>query len=131
MVVGPNHPWAKRRIRVEDLSGEPFVSREKGSGTREIIAHALEEMGDVSLNIQTEISSTSGIKEAVEAGMGFSIISRATIRLELKAGILAVAEGFTIPRRFTLIHHPSAPMSRIEESFFDFLTNISERERPA
>lgn len=125
VVVAPDHPWAKRRICVEDLSGEPFVSREEGSGTRKIVEHSLEKMG-VSLNVKTEISSTSGIKEAVEAGLGFSIVSRAALRLELRTGTLAVAEGFAIPRRFTLVRHPSASMTRIEESFHDFLMSIRE-----
>ncbi len=129
VVVSPKHPWARRSISVGDLSGEPFVSREEGSGTREIVEHALESAG-VSLNIQTEIGSTSGIKEAVEAGMGFSIISRAAIRLELKSETLAVAEGFTIPRRFTLIRHPSAAMSRIEESFYGYLMRVRESFDP-
>lgn len=127
VVVAPDHPWAKRRICVEDLSGEPFVSREKGSGTREIVEHSLESTG-ISLNIQTEIGSTSGIKEAVEAGLGFSIVSRAALRLELRTGTLTVAEGFAIPRRFTLVRHPSATMNRIEESFYGYLMRVREAE---
>jgi DNA-binding transcriptional LysR family regulator len=75
----------------------------------------------ITLNVEMELGSTSAIKEAIEAGLGFSILSRETIRLELRAGILAVAEGVVIPRRFTLIKDPAAELSAAEETFLDYL----------
>jgi DNA-binding transcriptional LysR family regulator len=127
VVVTPGHPWTRRGIIVEDLPKEPFISREKGSGTREVIERALREMGDVSLNIQMEIGSTSGIKEAIEAGLGFSILSRAAIRLEVRAGNLAIADGVVISRRFSLIRHTSAKMSPVEQGFYDYLMRVREK----
>ncbi len=126
VVVSPGHRWARRQITTEDLPREPFISREKGSGTRGVIERALEEMG-VSLDVQSEIGSTSGIKEAIEAGFGFSILSRATIRLEVQAGRLTVAEGVTIPRRFTLIRHSSTTLSLAEQGFYKHLLRVRER----
>ncbi len=120
VVVSPGHRWAKRRVEYEELSGEAFISREKGSGTRDVVEHTLEKMG-VSLDVEMELGSTSAIKEAIEAGIGFSILSRETIRLELRAGILAVAEGVVIPRRFTLIQNPAAEPSAAEKTFLDYL----------
>lgn len=127
VVVSPMHRWARRRVSLEDLPKEPFISRERGSGTRAVIEQALKDMGDVELNIQSEIGSTSGIKEAIEAGFGFSILSRATIRLEVQTGSLAVAEGFSIPRRFTLIRSPGASLSVAEQGFYDHLMRVRER----
>lgn len=126
VVVSPGHRWARRQITIEDLPREPFISREKGSGTRGVIERALAEMG-VTLDVQSEIGSTSGIKEAIEAGFGFSILSRATIRLEVQAKRLAVAEGVTIPRRFTLIRHPSTALSLAEQGFYEHLLAVRER----
>lgn len=126
VVVSPGHRWARRQITVEDLPREPFISREKGSGTRGVIERSLEEMG-VSLSVQSEIGSTSGIKEAIEAGFGFSMLSRATIRLEVEAGRLAVAEGVAIPRRFTLIRHSSPTLSLAERGFHEHLLEVRER----
>jgi DNA-binding transcriptional LysR family regulator len=38
LAVPAGHPWAKRRsVRLADVSGQPFVLREKGSGTRETL----------------------------------------------------------------------------------------------
>ncbi len=126
VVVAPNHRWARQQVDAEDLSEEPFISREKGSGTRQAIEGALEEMG-VSLNVRMEIGSTSAIKEAIEARLGFSILSRETIRLELEGGYLAVAEGVVIPRRFSIVRYPSADMSLVERAFHDYLLGMRER----
>lgn len=128
VVVPPRHRWARGGVRAEELSEEPFISREKGSGTREVVERALSELG-VELRVEMEIGSTSAIKEAIEAGMGFSIFSRAAVQLELEAGRLAVAEGFEIPRRFTLIRHPSAEMTPAEERFCEYLFRVCERFR--
>lgn len=126
VVVSSGHRWAHRHVGTEELSEEPFISREKGSGTRQVIENALEEMG-VSLNVQMEIGSTSAIKEAIEAGLGFSILSRETIRLELETGHLMLAEDFIIPRHFSLVCHPSAAMSLAERAFYDYLLGVHER----
>lgn len=126
VVVSPGHSWARREITVEDLPEQPFISRERGSGTREIVERALAETG-ISLNIQMEIGSTSGIKEAIAAGLGFSILSRAAIRVEVGGGNLVVAEGVVISRRFTLIRHPSATMSPVERGFYDHLMRVREQ----
>jgi DNA-binding transcriptional LysR family regulator len=43
LVVSPTHPWAKRKsFKLEELTGQSLVMREKGSGTRELIESALD-----------------------------------------------------------------------------------------
>lgn len=121
VVVAPDHPWARHHISFSDLSSEHFISRERGSGTRDIVERALSGAGASELDIRMELGSTSAIKEAIEAGLGFSILSRTTIRLELMAGTLAVAEGVTIPRHFTLIRNPATDSSPLERRFYDYL----------
>ncbi len=123
-VVAPTHPWVRRPLAPAELPKEPFVSRERGSGTREVIENHLSRIG-VALDVRMELGSTSAIKEAIEAGLGFSILSRETIRLEVEAGHLAIAEGFAIPRRFTLIRSPSSVLNPIEQGFYDHLLQLS------
>ncbi|ABG04576.1 transcriptional regulator, LysR family [Rubrobacter xylanophilus DSM 9941] len=123
VVVRPGHPWARRGVRPQELSREPFISREKGSGTREVVERAISDRG-LSLDVRMELGSTSAIKEAIEAGLGFSLLSREAIRLELGAGHLAVARGFSVSRRFTLIRNPSAELNATEQGFCDYLLGI-------
>jgi len=127
VVVAPGHPWVREGVEAGKLGSEPFISREKGSGTREVIERAVSEMGIV-LDVRMELGSTGAIKEAIEAGLGFSLLSRETIRLEIEAGHLAVAEGFSIPRRFTMIRNPSAELNPTERKFFEYLLGICRRD---
>lgn len=126
VVVAPGHRWAKRPIKPRELSEEPFISREEGSGTREIIEGAVSGMG-VELDVRMELGSTSAIKEAIEAGLGYSILSRETIRLEVESGHLVVVEGFGIPRRFTLLRNPATSLNPTEQAFQNYLLDLGRR----
>ena len=92
VVVPPDHPIATRvSITMEELMNYPFICREEGSGTREVIIEYLTKMGldRNGLNVCLELGSPESIKGAVEAGMGVSILSHATIAKELSLGTLA------------------------------------------
>lgn len=127
VVVTPDHPWTRGRISPEDLADEAFISREKGSTTRKVIEQALEERCGIVLDTRMELGSTTAIKEAIEAGLGFSILSRVTIRRELRAGVLAVVEGFVIPRSYAVVRHPSASLNAAEQRFYDYLVGMNRR----
>ncbi len=122
VVVGPTHPWAQQRMSLEDLSREQFISREKESAVRAIAERALEERG-ITLNIRMELGSTMAVEEIIEAGWGFSILSRADVQRRLEAGTLVEVEGFSIPWNFKLIRRPSAHLSLAEQLFCEFLLN--------
>jgi len=86
VVVPPDHPLAKRRsISPRDLSKYPFITREEGSGTREVIESYLAANGGgfEVLELVMELGSPEAIKGAVAAGLGISILSRATLSKEL------------------------------------------------
>lgn len=74
-----------------------------------------------------ELASTTAIKEAIEADLGFSILSRLTIRQELKAGILAAADGFAIPWSFVVVRHPSNVLNTTERPFHEYLVTLGKR----
>jgi DNA-binding transcriptional LysR family regulator len=127
VVVPTDHAWTRRPLTPAGLQEEPFISRERGSGTREVIENHLDKIG-ITLDVRMELGSTSAIKEAIEAGLGFSILSRETIRLEVEAGHLAVVEGFAIPRRFTLIRSPSSTLNPTEQGFYDYLLQFGRQD---
>ena len=93
LIAAPDHDLVKRggKVKASDIVNYPFVSREEGSGTREVIMQYLFEakvsLGD--MNICLELGSPESIKGAVEAGMGITIISRSIIGKELKLNTLA------------------------------------------
>lgn len=91
-ICPPHHPLtAKDKVTVQDLAGLPFVCREEGSGTRDFICEYLARHGVQfnDLNLSLEAGNPEAIKSAVEAGLGVSIVSQATVVKELKLGTLA------------------------------------------
>ena len=93
VIAAPDHELVKRggNVRASDILRYPFVSREEGSGTRDVITQYLldEKVNPGDLNLSLELGSPEAIKGAVEAGMGITIISRSIIGKELKLNTLA------------------------------------------
>lgn len=128
VVVAPTHPWAWQRISPEDLSSEPFISREHGSTIRTVIEQTLKDMGVIALDIQMELGSNTAVKETIESGLGFSILSRADVAQKLEAGTLVQVEGLSIPWNFKLIRHPSASLNKVEKDFYEFILSMCKQE---
>ena len=90
VVVYPSHPWCKKKeITLAELYKEDFISREIGSGTREVCLKSLEALckGE-KLKTVMVLGSTEAIKMAVIGEMGFSIISRLATQSEVGLGLL-------------------------------------------
>jgi len=81
-IMPPDHELAGRnRVSMEDLFKHPYICREEGSGTREVIQEYLQhtDINPNDVRICMELGSPEAVKGAVEAGMGVSVVSRATI----------------------------------------------------
>jgi len=120
----PNHPLAKKKkVRLEDLLEFSFICREEGSGTREVISEyvsKVDKTGD-GLNISMELGSPEAVKGAVEAGMGISVVSRATIQKELKLGTLVeIPLDPPLERPFSFVHQKQKFRHRVMEKLLDF-----------
>ena len=90
VIAHPGHTLAhRRRLRLADLSHALFIVRERGSGTRRVAEEALAAHG-VSVNIGLELASTEAIKQAVGAGLGLAIVSRAAIGDQVALGRIIV-----------------------------------------
>lgn len=122
VAVSPAHPWARRHhVSPEDLSREPYISREDGSKIKGLIEKTLADMDVTKLDIQMEIGSATAIKEVVGEGWAFSIFSRVDIQRKLDSGTLVEVEGFSIPWSFKLIRNSSVDLTVAEQRFYEFL----------
>lgn len=90
VVVGRDHPWARRPrgVSVEELARTPLVSREVGSGTRLAFERALAEQGHPAARPAFELSSTSAIRATAAAGEHPAVLSILAVREQLAAGAL-------------------------------------------
>lgn len=92
LVCAPSHALAKAPAVTPDLLAQhAYVSREPGSGTREVADHYLQKAGIApdSLHPVMELGSPEAIKGLVSTGYGFAIMSRATVAKETRLGELA------------------------------------------
>ena len=124
LIVPKGHELAKEKsVAISRLLDYPYICREEGSGTREVMLEHLNASGveSCNLNIVMELGSPEAVKGAVEAGMGISIISRATISKELALGTLvAVNIDPNIERPFSFVHQKQKFRLRAIEKLLDF-----------
>lgn len=84
LVVPPNHPWAGTEVSVADLRRTPLITREHGSGSREIVENTL---GSIAAPAG-EFGSLSAQRAAV-TGMGEpTIIAARAVETQVAAGEL-------------------------------------------
>jgi DNA-binding transcriptional LysR family regulator len=125
VLAARTHPLAGRRdIRPEELAEYPFIMREPGSGTRMAVESFFAERG-LQLKIRMELGSNEAIKQAIDARLGISILSRHTLALEGEKGRLAVldVQGFPIPWQWHVGHSRGKRMSVVAKAFLEFLRN--------
>lgn len=126
LIVPTNHPWTKKKeVSILDILKEPFIFREDGSGTRQVIEKYLNKRGisPHKMKITTILGSTEAIKEAVENGTGLSIVSKWAVRRERRYGSLDIVrfkEGKVL-RDFSLIFSRTTIMSYAAEEFLTYM----------
>ncbi len=125
LAVPVDHPLAKcRAVTIEELAEIPFVVREQGSATRDIVEECLQRHFGTSLshfNVVCEMGSSEAVKEAILAGLGVSILSVFAIVRELSQGLLANVNINDCPmeRHFYLIHKKQFPLMKYHKHFLD------------
>lgn len=130
VVVAATHPWARRgTITLADLQTEPMVVRERGSGSRDAVEHALHEAGiaPATLRVVGEMGSTQAVKQAVRAGVGIALISRRAVEDECRAGLLACVKvkDLRVARAFYLVTHRDRTRSPLAQAFVEFIESQS------
>lgn len=127
IIVGMDHPWAKRRrIGTADLIQSDWILREPGSGTRSEFEEALKQL-DISprdLRVVMELPSNEALRAAVEAGGGATAISELVVEAGFSLGRLRKVK-FDLPTRsFHVLRHPERYQSKAVQAF---LSLIDER----
>jgi len=123
-IVSPQHALAEAKIvSLDEVVKHPFICREEGSGTREVFAEHMQE-NDVNksdMNVCMELGSPEAVKGAVEAGMGISVTSRATILKELKLGTLVELRlEPPLERPFSFVHQKQKFRHRAMDELLEF-----------
>lgn len=98
LVCAPGHALTARRgLDWQDLRGESFIFRERGSATRNFLEHLLQ-VQRLQVQVDVEIQGTEGLKAAVMAGMGISFVSAHTVQTELATGRIQSLDVVDMPK---------------------------------
>lgn len=124
VMCAPGHPLSgRKKVSMIDVSKFPFISREKGSGTREVLENYLtkRKVDPDSINIIMEFGSPESIKSAVTAGLGVSVLSVATMEKELQLkSLVAVPLTPPIKRTFSIVYQRQKFRLQAMEEFLEF-----------
>lgn len=136
-VTAPGHPLTRRaHVRPGDLAEVPFVLREPGSGTRDVVERALKQAGlrPAALNILLETESSETIKGLVAAGDAAAFLSRLAIggEVALEKLVIVPVSGLRVRRKFFFLF-PQGPLpSGPAGAFMDFISATAKpRSRDA
>jgi DNA-binding transcriptional LysR family regulator len=105
----------------------PLIFRENGSGTRKIMESYLKKQGINALK-KIELMSNEAVKQAVMAGLGYSIMPLIGIKNELKNGQLAIIprSGLPIATTWKLIWHKEKNPSPVAKAFMAHIIEKKE-----
>lgn len=131
LVAAIDHPLVKKgTIKYEDLLKIPLLLREPGSGTLEVIAHALKPLGIKISQLQNEmqLGSTESMKLYLLNTDVMAFLSVHAIFKELKNKECAIIDvkGLTIERDFYFIQQHGQPEA-LSDLFMKFATHYNFR----
>ncbi len=113
----------KEKISVKNIFNEhPLIFREKGSGTRQTMEQFIQKKG-ISIVKKMELTSNEAVKQAVVAGLGYSIMPLIGIKNELFSKELKIIslKGLPIKTTWSLIWLKDKKHTPVANSYLDFV----------
>lgn len=126
LVIPADHKWAARkRVSIKNLLTEPFIIRERGSGTLQALLDSLSGAGHKSgaLKVVAEMGSTTAVIQGIKNKVGLSVLSALAVEEELQAGHLKAlpVAGLDMQRSFYLTINKLRTLSPLCTAFIDYL----------
>jgi len=123
-ICTPDHPLAaSTAVTPKTLLDYELVAREPGSGTREVSDNCFRDAGipPERLKVQMELGSLEALKGVVVTGLGFAIVSRASVGRELQLGsLVAIPLLPRLTRRLSVVFPRERFRSRVAATFIEF-----------
>ncbi len=132
VIVPEDHKWTgKKSIALKALLPEPFIIRERGSGTLKSIQKTLAPRGmsNQGFRIIAEMGSTEAVIQGIKSKVGISILSPIAVADELEAGTLKALKikGHSLKRNFYLTKHKDRSASPLSKAFIKFIKTVQSR----
>lgn len=117
----------KKEVTAEELSREPLILREMGSGTRQLFDNAMM-LQNLSVTPCWECISTQAILNAVMMDIGISVLPARLVDDALRAGKLQKipVKDLQLKRKFSIIYHKNKYLSAALQSFIQICREQAE-----
>jgi DNA-binding transcriptional LysR family regulator len=122
-LVGNMEAKIKKGISTKDLFQDlPLIFREKGSGTRQAMESFIEK-NNLSVLKKMELTSNEAVKQAILAGLGYSIMPLIGIKNELHDQELQIipVKGMPIKTTWSLIWLKGKKHSPVSAAYLEYL----------
>lgn len=123
-ICAPDYPLAgMKSVTPKALADYEFISREPGSGTREITDFYFRshKIAPEALKMQMELGSPEALKGVVSTGLGFAIVSRAVVEKEVQLGeLISIPLNPALKRSLYLVFPQDRFQSRLAATFIEF-----------
>jgi DNA-binding transcriptional LysR family regulator len=128
LVGGTARKLSGRRTAMRILREEPLIFREMGSATRKAMEGFLEERG-IKNPRKLELTSNEALKQALIAGLGYSIMPLIGLKNELKNEDLVIIplKGLPMITHWNLIWQQSKKLSPTARAFLDYIRQEKDR----
>ncbi|EQK75830.1 bacterial regulatory helix-turn-helix, lysR family protein [Clostridioides difficile CD113] len=130
LICSYKHEFYKRdSIEVSELSNQPLIMRELGSGTRAQLEKQLKEL-KIPMNIRWSCYNSEAILRAVVDNFGIAVISELLIEDYLKKHLLWACdiEGINLHRTFDIAYHRSKFFTENISAFFDISVEYGKKQ---
>ncbi|MFH1953094.1 MAG: LysR substrate-binding domain-containing protein [Pseudomonadota bacterium] len=130
LILPTDHHLAKKKaVSFEELTDEPIIMKETGSGTRRLVNELFAENG-YSPKVLMEMSDAEMIKLLVQHGEGISFLVREAVARELKEKKLASIplKGQKMFLDVSIGYLENQPLSPPAQAFLDNLENLGTEE---
>ncbi len=119
VICASANPLVKQKsLSLAELSGQRFILREEGSGTRMAVDNCFKKL-KFRPDLRLELGSNEAIKESVAGGLGISVISSHALHGNAKehgVSVLNVA-GFPVQSHWHVVHPKGKKLSPIASIF--------------
>lgn len=123
VIASTRHALAKRRqLSLQDLANQPFILREKGSGTRMSVDKHFRKHR-FKPEIRMELGTNEAIRGVVAGGLGLSVLSRHALRGSAEeTGVVELkVTGFPVQSQWYVVHARGRRLSPVAAVFREHL----------
>ncbi len=127
LVGGRNYKQGKKQLTVKGIEKLPLIYREQGSATRNAMEGFIASH-KISTYKKMELKSNEALKQAIIAGLGFSIMPLIGIKNELKSGDLQIipVKGLPLVTDWNLIWLKSKNLSLVAKALIEHIVENKE-----